>query len=228
MEKTLDNPSAGQAGARSAVYALFSRLVASPFDAPSLAEALPPNDLGELADELRARLPYAFDLAPVALIAAELDESLPSPASGGTAERLAGDYSGLFEVGSSGAKVPVREELSDLAAEKTKEETLRFYDFFGYTLAEDRQWAPDHLSVQLEFMHYLSFRESRERDPEQLASYRLAQRDFLERHLCRWFPQVLAGVRRHAREPYWVAVFAALGAFLPADAEWLGRSVTTE
>ncbi len=215
------NRSTGHTEARSAVYALFSQLVASPFDAPSPVEALPPSDLTELAGQLRARLPYDFNLGPLALVAADLDES--------AAERLAADYSGLFEV--SGAQVPLREELCPLTTEKAKEENLRFYDFFGYILAEDRQWAPDHLSVQLEFMHFLSFKGSpkeangespREEDPEMLASYRLAQRDFLERHLCRWFPWVLDGVQRNAREKYWIAVFQALGVFLPADASWLG------
>ncbi len=200
------------AAARSAAYALFSQLVASPFDAPSLAAALPPADLGAVADELRPQLPYPLDLGPL-VAAAELEET--------DAERLAGAYSGLFEVGSSGAPVPLREELAEVAAVKAKEETLRFYDFFGYALAEERQWAPDHLSVQLEFLHFLAYRKSREADPERMESYRLAQRDFLERHLCRWFPEVLAGVGRHAREPYWRALFEALGAFLDADAGWL-------
>ncbi len=207
------------AEARSAAYSLFSQLVASPFDAPSLLEALPPVDLPELAGKLRARLPYDVDPDPLVQAAAELDET--------AAERLAHDYSALFEVGSAGGKVPLREELSSLAMEKSKEETLRFYDHFGYTLADDRQWAPDHLSVQLEFLHFLSFRESREEDPETLASYRLAQRDFLERHLC-WFPQVLEGVRRHARETYWTEVFSSLGAFLDADAAWLRQTVDVE
>lgn len=216
MEKTVDIPSARHAQARSAVYALFSRLVASPFDAPSLAQALPPADLAELAGELRARLPYSLDLAPVTAIAAELEE--------GDAERLAAEFSGLFEV--TGAPVPLREELSPSSTDKAKEETLRFYQFFGYTLAEDRQWAPDHLSVQLEFMHFLSFKESEAGDPEHLASYRLAQRDFLERHLCHWYPEILKGVRRFAKEPYWLAVFSGLGELLPTDADWLRQTAT--
>ena len=200
------------AAARSAAYALFSQLVASPFDAPSPAAALPPADLPEAAAELRSQLPSQLDLGSLASAAGELDEA--------DAEPLAAAYSGLFEVGSSGAAVPLREELAETSAEKSKEETLRFYDFFGYTLAEERQWAPDHLSVQLEFLHFLSFRESREHDADKLASYRLAQRDFLERHPGRWFPEVLAGVRRLAREPYWRVVFEALGALLDADRAW--------
>ena len=146
--------------------------------------------------------------------AAELEET--------DAERLAAAYSGLFEVGSSGAPVPLREELAEASAEQAKEENLRFYHYFGYVLAEERQWSPDHLSVQLEFLHFLAYRESR--DPEAAGSCRRAQRDFLERHPRRWFPEVLEGVHRHAEEPYWRTLFEALGAFLDADADWLGRA----
>ncbi len=201
------------AEARFVVYGLFSQLVASPFDAPSPVEALPPVDLPELAEPLQARLPYSFDLRPLARVAASLEAA--------DAEGLAIDYSGLFEVGSSGAPVPLREELSATATDKAKEETLRFYDHFGYSLTEDRQWAPDHLSVQLEFMHFLSFKESQEEDPEHLASYRLGQRDYLERHLCRWVPPLLASVEAQAKERYWVEVLSALATFLNSDAAWL-------
>ncbi len=218
MENRSSSSTEQAAAARSAAYALFSQLVASPFDAPSLAAALPPADLAEVAKQLGPQLPYPLDLAPLAAAAAELEEA--------DAERLAGAYSGLFEVGSSGARnsgapVPLREELAEISLEKAKEETLRFYDFFGYSLAEERQWAPDHLSVQLEFLHFLAYRESREQDPEDATSYRRAQRDFLERHFCHWLPEVLSGVRRHAGEPYWRALFEALGAFIEADAAWL-------
>ena len=128
------------ASPRSGAYSLFSQLVASPFDAPSVTAALPPVDLAEAAEKLREQLPYELDLEPLATAAAGLGEA--------DAERLATAYSGLFEVGSSGAPIPLREEHANASAEKAKEETLRFYDFFGYTLADERQWAPDHLSVQ--------------------------------------------------------------------------------
>ncbi len=207
------------ATARSAAYALFSQLVASPFDAPGLAAALPPVDLPEAAEQLRAQLPYGLDLEPLATAAAELDEA--------DAERLARDYSALFEVGSP-AQVPIREELAQASSEKAKEETLRFYDFFGYVLADERQWAPDHLSVQLEFLHFLAFRESREGDVERRASYRLAQRDYLERHLTRWFPEVLEGVRGHSRETWWRTLFETLDTFLRADAAWQRQTLAEE
>lgn len=65
------------------------------------------------------------------------------------------------------------------------EELMRFYAFFGLG-REERAEMPDHLSVELEFMHFLAHLESRSADePQALGSLARAQRDFLQRHLRR-------------------------------------------
>ena len=63
------------------------------------------------------------------------------------------------------------------------EELGRFYSFFGLGRRE-RAELPDHLSVELEFMHYLTHLEAEQvQDAEELESVRRAQGDFLARHL---------------------------------------------
>ena len=75
------------------------------------------------------------------------------------------------------------------------EELGRFYAFFGLGRSE-RAELPDHLSVELEFMHYLTHLEAEQaQDPEELESVRRAQADFLRRHLAR----LVNGVRGSAR-----------------------------
>lgn len=65
------------------------------------------------------------------------------------------------------------------------EELMRFYSFFGLQRGEGAEM-PDHLSVELEFMHYLTHLESEATlEPEALASLHRAQHDFLTRHLQR-------------------------------------------
>lgn len=65
------------------------------------------------------------------------------------------------------------------------EELMRFYEFFGLSRDADAEM-PDHLSVELEFMHFLTHLESQVADrPDDVASLRMAQRDFLSRHLKR-------------------------------------------
>ena len=65
------------------------------------------------------------------------------------------------------------------------EELMRFYEFFGLGRGEGVEM-PDHLSVELEFMHYLTHLENQVLDkPDDLVSVRLAQHDFIERHVAR-------------------------------------------
>jgi DMSO reductase family type II enzyme chaperone len=72
------------------------------------------------------------------------------------------------------------------------EELTRFYEFFGLSRGQGTE-TPDHISVELEFMHYLTHLESKaDGRPEDLASIRRAERDYLHRHLSR----VIRGINR--------------------------------
>jgi DMSO reductase family type II enzyme chaperone len=74
------------------------------------------------------------------------------------------------------------------------EDLMRFYEFFGLKRAEHAEM-PDHLSVQLEFMHFLTHLEGKVADqPDELASIRRAQHDFLGRHLVRLVKAVHDGL----------------------------------
>jgi DMSO reductase family type II enzyme chaperone len=108
-------------------------------------------------------------------------------------EELQAEYLRLFEVGTPRPPCSLYEgswrekEFSD--RRELMEELVRFYNYFGLTLGERPKELPDHLAIELEFMHFLAFREAQAladgRDP---GSYRRARRDFLERHLARWLP----------------------------------------
>jgi DMSO reductase family type II enzyme chaperone len=70
---------------------------------------------------------------------------------------------------------------------KTMEEAVRFYNHFGLTLAESPRELPDHLTTQLEFLHYLCFREAQTLQAgDDPGPFRRAQRDFVSRHPGRW------------------------------------------
>ncbi len=202
------------AAARSAAYALFSRLVASPFD---VDDPLPPADLPEVLAELEDALPFEIDFSGLA------DAVRVWEGRGVRAMERA--YSSLFEVGSDGPPIAVREELAAGRPAGSKEEMVRFYAYFGYELSEDQRWAPDHLSIELEFLHFLAFKESRAGDGEEALSYRLGQVDFLERHPHAWLPHVLEKAERHgakplAAEPWYHELFHSLETFLRADLSW--------
>ena len=52
-----------------------------------------------------------------------------------------------------------RAELVRVRDEVMKEELIRFYNFFSYELSDRFAWAPDHVSVLLEFMQLLCMKE---------------------------------------------------------------------
>jgi DMSO reductase family type II enzyme chaperone len=102
---------------------------------------------------------------------------------------------------------------------------VRFYDYFGYVLDEKFAWQPDHLSLQLEFMHYLCFRESEQ--AEEVLSYQLAQLDFAERHLVSWVPRFAAQVGQHAPGSLYARIVAALRDFIEEDFAWQKATVSS-
>ena len=106
----------------------------------------------------------------------------------------------------------------------TREDVVRFYDYFGDVLDEKFAWQPDHLSLQLEFMHYLCFRESEQ--GEEVLSYQLAQLDFAERHLVSWVPRFAAQVEKHASGSLYARVVAALRDFIAEDFAWQTATIT--
>jgi putative dimethyl sulfoxide reductase chaperone len=201
------------ARARSAAYALFSDLTASPFSESGLTG--PPDDLAEALAAVAAGLPYAADFSALAGSAWSVGD-------------FAREYGALFEVGEDGPPVPIREELARPEGWSAKQELVRFYDFFGYPLHPGQQWAPDHLSVELEFMHLLAFREAEARDEDEATTFACAQRDFLERHLSSWVPGRVTSVLAAARCAALRALFADLGAWLERDRAWRRATLPEE
>lgn len=191
---------------RCACYATWSELTASPHD-------LDTRD--SLRDKLGAsgQLDYGVDLD--AIITEYLDRE---PAD------LRREYSGLFEVGSDGPPVPIREDLQTGQRSGTREDLVRFYDYFGYALAETFAWQPDHLSVELEFMHYLCYREAAAETDA--VSFQLAQADFSERHLLNWLDSLREATRQSAADSLYMRVLDGLRAFLSADLAWQRSTIS--
>jgi DMSO reductase family type II enzyme chaperone len=196
------------APARCACYAAWSELTASPHD-------LDPRP--GLQDRLGAwdAIPHAVAMSALVGEFAAMDLDV-----------LKRQYSGLFEVGSDGPPVPIREDLQTGQRAGTREDLVRFYDFFGYRLADRFAWAPDHLSVELEFMHFLCYAEAAAE--EDASSYQLAQLDFAARHLVRWVPEFAARTVELGGDGIYPRVMSALGDFILADYAWQSGTVSGE
>lgn len=195
------------APARCACYAALSELTASPHEIdprPALREKI----------AAISELDYGQELGEILIAFAERDLN-----------ELKREYSGLFEVGSNGPPVPIREDLQTGQHGKTREDLVRFYRFFNYSLDDKFAWAPDHLSVQLEFLHFLCFRES-SADKDAL-SYQLAQVDFLQRHLLKWVPKLHTSVEVNSPGSLYGRVMQILNEFLSRDYVWQNSTIST-
>ena len=93
---------------------------------------------------------------------------------------------------------------------------MRFYEFFGLAHREGAEM-PDHLSVELEFMHFLTHLEAQTREAEALDSLRRAQHDFLSRHVWRLVQAVHEGL--DSEHPACIALVEDCRAFVHADLE---------
>jgi len=188
------------AAARCVAFAAWSELTASPHDLDPRVSLAEKQGIG-------STLPYA----------AALDELLREIRDADL-HSLKREYSGLFEVGNDGPPVPIREDLQTGQRSGTREDLVRFYNYFDYRLDEKFAWAPDHLSVELEFMHFLCYQEASVDDNAN--SYQLAQFDFTERHLQRWIPGFADRVAAVSDDAFYVRVMRQLSAFIAADSDW--------
>ncbi len=82
------------------------------------------------------------------------------------------------------------------------EELVRWYDHFGLQ-RKTRAELPDHISIELEFMHFLAYREHvMESHRDSVETLRSAQRAFLEKHLFPLTKAIKQNMRKTAAQRY--------------------------
>lgn len=193
--------------ARIGVYQLLARLL-----------AFPDNDVyaAAAAGEWPTRLKEAGHLLPFAIDWGEA--RLPGGLSGAAFEA---EYRRLFEGsdGESGPPAPIFGGLNDGDRAQRLEEVLRFYEYFGLTISAEDPRPADHLSTELEFMKFLTYKEASTPSARLQTSFRRAQHDFLERQLT-WLPRFAARLAEAAPLPFWNWAATTTTAFVTADAAY--------
>ena len=200
-----------RAAARSSIYGLFQDAIAYPND--EVREALA---AGELAELMRKGLALAeVDFTP----AQEWWRALREV---GSTEDLAVEYTRLFDAGASGPPCPLYGGLYGGDRMKKMEEVVRFYNHFGLTISEEERELPDHLATQLEFMHYLTYREVEAlHGGSDAGPYRRAQRDFVARHLGSWIPKLCERLEEQHANGFFLSFFKLLADFLAWESRQL-------
>jgi DMSO reductase family type II enzyme chaperone len=174
---------------RSRLYLLFSESYRYP-DATCCA-GLRDGTLARTAQDLLAGLSYSLpsEAGDVRGL------TLPPQVEG---EEIEVEFVRLFEAGIGGPPCPLVEGLYDRDRKEVLKELIVFFNHFGLSYAEGSQKErPDHICMQMEFLHYLTFKEVHAMqtgaDP---SSYRRAQRDFLKRHPLSWIGKAVGKIER--------------------------------
>ena len=86
-----------------------------------------------------------------------------------------------------------------------------FYKHFGLGMSRDdgRREVPDHLSAELEFMHFLTFKQNQANEEgreDLLQGYQRAQNDFLQQQLSQWLPGFVERLQMGCRIPFYTAL----------------------
>jgi len=199
---------------RTHIYSLYSQLVRSPIEsAGKVSFGWEQESLQALKG---ARGTLEFDLDGLEELVVMHRETLP--------EEMQQNYRELFGDDERDLHIPIQEEVVSGIPVGTKDEIKRIYDYFGYRPFEYGGQSADHLSVELGFMKVITLREALS-DREAAISYAMVQRDFLERHMLRWFPSAADQVVETHHDDFYPRLFEKLAIFLAQDAKWRRESL---
>jgi TorA maturation chaperone TorD len=87
----------------------------------------------------------------------------------------------------------------------------------GLDTATNFKDAPDHITAELEFMHFLIFKEIEacsNANMETAIGYIQKQKSFLEDHLMAWVPEFTSSIIKYAENPFYMNLARATEAFL--------------
>lgn len=97
------------------------------------------------------------------------------------------------------------------------------YNEFGLETSSNFKEPPDHIMLELEFMHFLCFREgeSLNKDSGNKHRYIEGQRRFCENHILTWVPDFCDRVEKNANELFFGILAALTKDFLIHDVDYM-------
>ncbi len=108
------------------------------------------------------------------------------------------------------------QELADIAG---------FYKAFGLEIDENAQERLDHISIELEYMYFLAYKEAYARGNHGAEKVDIcvdAQKKFLEEHLGKWAFHFAKLFRKKIKKGFYTELTNLMGAFLSSDMDWFG------
>lgn len=207
MEVISVQSESGQTAAnRSRMYQLLGAAFAFPDE--DFFEAVRSGDFATTLAQMCVGLPYDLTSAT----------SLDLVAGGTSYAEFESEFIRLFDVGAAGPPCPLYGGVYIGDRMKVMEDATRFYNFFHLRLSPEMRELPDHITTELEFLHYLTFRQAdMPQDAPEVGSLLRAERDFLARHLCKWMPHLQARLAKQTTLPFFPALVHFAASFLTAD-----------
>ncbi len=208
---SLNTPEEIAAAARSRLYRLLADGLAYP-DREFFADLQTGRYRDDVQDTCQA-LPYGLQPHAAALVAS------------GDYTDFQSEYLRLFEAAMGMPPCPLYSGLFRGGRKAVMEELTRFYNFFGLSIEEGGGELPDHVITELEFMHFLTFKElSALHRGEDETPYRRAQADFLERQLVSWLPALETRLQRLEPPAFYVALTTLTNAFARGELDSLSQT----
>jgi len=206
---------------RSSVYKLLS--LGFRYPTPEFFEAV---KNGTFLTELWGHLSSFSHLNGLLDKREEVDRKIQGDMAGLTFGYFEEKFVRIFEVGDLEPSCPPYEGLHRKDEDRTSImlEVSEFFKQFGLSMSreEGKRDLPDHVSAEMEFLHFLTFKEAQagaEETPELLQGYVLAQKDFLDRHMTKWIPGFADKIRNSGQIPFYGELAWIASAFVTAEHE---------
>lgn len=106
-----------------------------------------------------------------------------------------------------------------------------FYRAFGLDIAEEAHERPDYLPIELEFLHFLCFREAyalEHHGPERVELVRDAETTFLKDHLLCWAPSFAQRLQETSGDVFYANLAGLLRDFLTTEAARWGCDLSLQ
>jgi anaerobic sulfite reductase subunit A len=109
-----------------------------------------------------------------------------------------------------------------LLMQEPYDEVLNAYWDAGVNVVKEFKEPADHVAIELQFMSYLcrKAQEALEKnDKENLLKYLRMQKDFMEKHLIQWIPQLARDIQESADTDFYKGFGKILGQYIQHDKE---------
>lgn len=148
----------------------------------------------------------------------------------GDIDNLAADYSKLFIIPDKKYYVTPYESvfLTGMLSQAPTMKVKRIYDKNGLEISQDFDDFPDHIGIELEYMHFLCNTEAENWNSnriEELKKCLTNEKEFLEKHLGVWVRNLGEKILNKSENDFYKGIAELLTAFIEYDKKIVNESI---